>query len=202
MQLKTNDLRMKRRLFVAMVGLFAALSFSSCGYNSLVNLEENVKGKWAQVENAYQRRADLIPNLVNTVKGAANFEQETLTQVIEARSKASSVTVDPENLTPESIQQFQQSQDALSQSLGRLLVTVERYPELKANQNFLELQAQLEGTENRISTERRAFNEATQEYNSSVRRFPNNLTAGIFGFKQKGYFTAEAGADQAPEVQF
>lgn len=185
-----------------MVGLFAALSFSSCGYNSLVNLEENVKGKWAQVENAYQRRADLIPNLVNTVKGAANFEQETLTQVIEARSKASSVTVDPENLTPESIQQFQQSQDALSQSLGRLLVTVERYPELKANQNFLELQAQLEGTENRISTERRAFNEATQEYNSSVRRFPNNLTAGIFGFKQKGYFTAEAGADQAPEVQF
>lgn len=191
-----------KRLFIVIAGLFTALSFSSCGYNTLVNLEENVKGKWAQVENAYQRRADLIPNLVNTVKGAANFEQETLTQVIEARSKASSVSVDPENLTPEAIQQFQQSQDALSQSLGRLLVTVERYPELKANQNFLELQAQLEGTENRISTERRAFNEATQEYNSSVRRFPNNITAGIFGFQQKGYFTAEAGADQAPEVQF
>ena len=191
-----------KRLFIAIAGLFTALSFSSCGYNSLVNQEENVKGTWAQVENAYQRRADLIPNLVNTVKGAANFEQETLTQVIEARAKASSVTVDPANLTPEAIQQFQQSQDALSQSLGRLLVTVERYPELKANQNFLELQAQLEGTENRISTERRAFNEATQAYNSSVRRFPNNITAGLFGFEQKGYFTAEAGAEQAPEVQF
>lgn len=191
-----------KRLFMVIAGLLTALSFSSCGYNTLVNLEENVKGKWAQVENAYQRRADLVPNLVNTVKGAANFEQETLTQVIEARSRASSVSVDPENLTPEAIQQFQQSQDALSQSLGRLLVTVERYPELKANQNFLELQAQLEGTENRISTERRAFNEATQEYNSSVRRFPNNITAGIFGFQQKGYFTAEAGAEQAPEVQF
>lgn len=191
-----------KRIFIFMAGLFTVLSFSSCGYNSLVNLEENVKGKWAQVENAYQRRADLIPNLVNTVKGAAEFEQETLTQVIEARAKASSVTVDPENLTPEAIQQFQQSQDALSQSLGRLLVTVERYPELKANQNFLELQAQLEGTENRISTERRAFNEATQQYNSSVRRFPNNITAGLFGFEQKGYFAAEAGADQAPEVQF
>ncbi|SKB65486.1 LemA protein [Parapedobacter luteus] len=197
-----NSVNMKSRLFVVMVGVFVALSFSSCGYNTLVNQEENVKAKWAQVENAYQRRADLIPNLVNTVKGAANFEQETLTQVIEARAKATSVTVDPENLTPEAIQQFQQSQDALSQSLGRLLVSVERYPELKANQNFLELQAQLEGTENRISTERRAFNEATQEYNSSVRRFPNNITAGMFGFKQKGYFTAEAGANQAPEVQF
>ena len=196
-----NQINMKR-LFIAIAGLFTALSFSSCGYNSLVNQEENVKGTWAQVENAYQRRADLIPNLVNTVKGAANFEQETLTQVIEARAKASSVTVDPANLTPEAIQQFQQSQDALSQSLGRLLVTVERYPELKANQSFLELQAQLEGTENRISTERRAFNEATQAYNSSVRRFPNNITAGLFGFEQKGYFTAEAGAEQAPEVQF
>ncbi|MFC3198533.1 LemA family protein [Parapedobacter deserti] len=193
---------MKRRLFLAITGLLVTLSFSSCGYNTLVNLEENVKGKWAQVENAYQRRADLIPNLVNTVKGAADFEQQTLTQVIEARAKATSITVDPENLTPEAIQQFQQSQDALSQSLGRLLVSVERYPELKANQNFLELQAQLEGTENRISTERRAFNEATQQYNSAVRRFPNNLMAGLFGFKQKGYFTADAGANQAPEVQF
>lgn len=191
-----------KRLIVFVLGLFVTLSFSSCGYNTLVNLEENVKGKWAQVENAYQRRADLIPNLVNTVKGAADFEQETLTQVIEARAKATSVTVDPANLTPEAIAEFQQSQDALSQSLGRLLVSVERYPELKANQNFLELQAQLEGTENRISTERRAFNEATQEYNSAVRRFPNNIMAGIFGFKQKGYFTAEAGANQAPEVQF
>jgi LemA protein len=164
-----------KRILTAVLGLFIALSFSSCGYNSLVNLEENVKGKWAQ---------------------------ETLTQVIEARAKATSVTVDPSNLSPEAIQEFQKSQDALSQSLGRLLVSVERYPELKANQNFLELQAQLEGTENRISTERRAFNEATQEYNSSVRRFPNNITAGIFGFKQKGYFTAEAGANTAPKVEF
>ncbi|HZH54843.1 MAG TPA: LemA family protein [Sphingobacteriaceae bacterium] len=191
-----------RRLIIIVLGLFVTLSFSSCGYNTLVNLEENVNGKWAQVENAYQRRADLIPNLVNTVKGAADFEQETLTQVIEARAKATSVTVDPSNLTPEAIAEFQQSQDALSQSLGRILVSVERYPELKANQNFLELQAQLEGTENRISTERRAFNEATQGYNAAVRRFPNNIMAGIFGFKQKGYFTAEAGAEQAPEVQF
>ncbi len=178
------------------------MSFSSCGYNTLVTLDENVKGKWAQVENAYQRRADLIPNLVNTVKGAAEFEQETLTQVIEARAKATSVTVDPENLTPEALQQFQQTQDGLSQSLGRLLVSVERYPELKANQNFLELQAQLEGTENRISTERRAFNEATQQYNTAVRKFPNNIMAGIFGFKQKGHFTATEGAETAPEVQF
>lgn len=191
-----------KRLLIAIIGLSTALSFSSCGYNTLVDLEENVKGKWAQVENAYQRRADLIPNLVNTVKGAADFEQETLTQVIEARAKATSITVDPDNLTPEAIHAFQQSQDALSQSLGRLLVSVERYPELKANQNFLELQAQLEGTENRISTERRAFNEATQAYNSAVRRFPNNIMAGIFGFKQKGYFTAESGAERAPEVQF
>ncbi len=191
-----------KRLILLALGLFITLSFSSCGYNTLVNKEENVKSKWAQVENAYQRRADLIPNLVNTVKGAANFEQETLTQVIEARAKATSITVDPSNLTPEAIQEFQQSQDALSQSLGRLLVSVERYPELKANQNFLDLQQQLEGTENRISTERRAFNEATQDYNSAVRRFPNNIMAGIFGFKQKGYFTAEAGAERAPEVQF
>jgi LemA protein len=191
-----------KRLFVILAGLLVAMSFSSCGYNTLVTLDENVKGKWAQVENAYQRRADLIPNLVNTVKGAAEFEQETLTQVIEARAKATSVTVDPENLTPEALQQFQQTQDGLSQSLGRLLVSVERYPELKANQNFLELQAQLEGTENRISTERRAFNEATQQYNTAVRKFPNNLMAGIFGFKQKGHFTASEGAETAPEVQF
>ncbi len=191
-----------KRIFVILAGLLVTMSFSSCGYNTLVSLDENVKGKWAQVENAYQRRADLIPNLVNTVKGAANFEQETLTQVIEARSRATSVTVDPENLTPEALQQFQQTQDGLSQSLGRLLVTVERYPELKANQNFLELQAQLEGTENRISTERRAFNEATQQYNTAVRKFPNNIMAGIFGFKQKGHFTAAAGAETAPEVQF
>ena len=168
----------------------------------MVQLDENVKAKWAQVENAYQRRADLIPNLVNTVKGAANFEQETLTQVVEARAKATSINVDANNLTPEAIAQFQQAQGALSQSLGRLLATVEAYPDIKANQNFLQLQTQLEGTENRISVERRAFIEATQQYNSEIRQFPNNLTAGIFGFKQKGSFTAEAGANEAPDVQF
>jgi len=168
----------------------------------MVSQDENVKSKWAQVENAYQRRADLIPNLVTTVKGAANFEKETLTQVVEARAKATSVIVDPSNLTPEAIQQFQAAQGALTGSLSRLMATVEAYPELKANQNFMELQAQLEGTENRISVERRAFNEATQTYNSTVRTFPNNIMAGIFGFKEKGYFQAEAGASTVPEVQF
>ena len=192
---------MKNLLF-GLIGLFVISTLSSCGYNTMVDLDENVKAKWAQVENAYQRRADLIPNLVNTVKGAAEFDQETLTQVVEARAKATSVNVDADNLTPEAIAQFQQAQGALSQSLGRLLATVEAYPDIKANQNFLQLQAQLEGTENRISVERRAFIEATQQYNSTIRRFPNNITAGIFGFKQKGSFTAEAGADQAPEVQF
>jgi len=191
-----------KRLVLASLAIILTFSLSSCGYNTMVNLEENVKGKWAQVENAYQRRADLIPNLVNTVKGAADFEQETLTQVIEARAKATSVTVDPANLDEASIRNFQQTQDALSQSIGRLLVSVERYPELKANQNFLELQAQLEGTENRISVERKAFNDATQEYNSAIRRFPNNIMAGIFGFSQKGYFTADPGAENAPTVQF
>lgn len=191
-----------RKLLFGLIGLLVISTLSSCGYNTMVELDENVKAKWAQVENAYQRRADLIPNLVNTVKGAAEFEQETLTQVVEARAKATSIQVDADNLTPEAVAQFQQAQGALSQSLGRLLATVEAYPDIKANQNFLQLQAQLEGTENRISVERRAFIEATQQYNATVRKFPNNITAGIFGFKQKGSFTAEAGADQAPEVQF
>lgn len=192
---------MKRLLF-GIIGLFAISSLSSCGYNTMVKQDENVQSKWAQVENAYQRRADLIPNLVNTVKGVANFEKETLTQVVEARAKATSVVVDPKNITPEAIQQFQEAQGALTGSLSRLLATVEAYPDLKASKNFLELQAQLEGTENRISVERRAFNEATQEYNSTIRSFPTNLMAGIFGFKQKGYFKADAGSEKAPEVQF
>ncbi len=192
---------MKRLLF-GLIGLFVMGSLSSCGYNTMVKQDENVKSRWAQVENAYQRRADLIPNLVNTVMGAANFEKETLTQVVEARAKATSVVVDPNNLSPESIAQYQEAQGELTSSLSRLLVTVEAYPDLKASQSFLELQAQLEGTENRISVERRAFNEATQEYNSTVRSFPNNIMAGIFGFKEKGYFTADAGADKVPEVQF
>lgn len=191
-----------KRLVFNIIGFFAVLSLSSCGYNSMVKLDEQVTSQWAQVENVYQRRADLIPNLVNSVKGAANFEKETLTQVIEARAKATSVNVDPTKLTPESIAQFQAAQGQLSQSLGRLLATVEAYPELKANQNFLELQAQLEGTENRITVERQKFNTVTQEYNSTIRTFPNNLTAGMFGFKTKGYFQAEAGSNKAPKVEF
>lgn len=193
---------MIKRLLFGLIGLLAVSSLSSCGYNTMVAQDENVKAKWAQVENVYQRRADLIPNLVTTVKGAANFEKETLTQVVEARAKASSMVIDPSNLTPEAIEQFQAAQGQLTGSLSRLMATVEAYPELKANQNFLELQAQLEGTENRITVERRAFNEATQQYNTTVRTFPNNLMAGIFGFKQKGLFQAEAGAEKVPEVQF
>lgn len=191
-----------KRLLIAFVGLFTALSFSSCGYNTMVSKDENVKGKWAQVENAYQRRADLIPNLVSTVKGAAQHEEGTLTAVVEARAKATSVTVDPSNLTEEAVANFQQTQDALSQSIGRLLVSVEAYPDLKANASFQELQVQLEGTENRISVERKAYNEAVQDYNTTVRSFPANIMAGIFGFKAKGTFKAAEGADKAPTVSF
>lgn len=181
---------------------FVILSFSSCGYNSMVSLDEGVGSQWAQVENAYQRRADLIPNLVNTVKGAANFEKETLTSVINARSRATSINVDPSNLTPEALQKFQQAQDGLSSALSRLLVSVEKYPELKANRNFLELQSQLEGTENRISVERKKFNDAVRQYNTTVRSFPSNLTATLFGFGKKGYFESDAGAEKAPTVEF
>ena len=192
---------MKRILYI-FIAFIAATSLSSCGYNSMVQLDEQVTSQWGQVENVYQRRADLIPNIVASVKGAAKFEQETLTQVIEARAKATSVQVDPTKLTPEAIQQFQASQSQLSSALGRLMVVVEKYPELKANQNFLELQSQLEGTENRISVERMKFNEVTQQYNTKIRSFPNNITAGMFGFEKKGYFQAEAGANKAPKVEF
>lgn len=168
----------------------------------MVKQDENVKAKWAQVENVYQRRADLIPNLVSTVKGAAQHEQGTLTAVVEARAKATSVNINPNDLSEASIAEFQKTQDALSQSIGRLLVSVEAYPDLKANSNFQELQAQLEGTENRISVERRSYNEAVQEYNTTVRTFPKNLVAGIFGFKAKGTFTAAEGSDKAPSVEF
>ena len=191
-----------KKLMYTLVAVMAVFSFSSCGYNSMVTLDEQVQSQWAQVQNVYQRRSDLIPNLVNTVKGAANFEQSTLTKVIEARAKATSVTVDASKLTPESIQKFQDAQGELTQSVGRILVSVERYPELKANQNFLELQSQLEGSENRITVERQKFNEITQVYNSKIRTFPNNITAGMFGFTKKGYFEADAGAAKAPNVQF
>lgn len=191
-----------KKLFFYLIGFVILASQSSCGYNTMVEKDETVEAAWANVQNAYQRRADLVPNLVNTVKGAANFERETLTAVIEARAKATSVNISPDNLTPENIQRFQQAQGELSSALSRLLVSVERYPELKANQNFLELQAQLEGTENRIAVERRKFNETVQDYNSYIRSFPRNLIAGMFDFEKKGYFEAEASAQQAPKVEF
>jgi len=179
---------------------------SGCGYNRMIELEEAVSSQWAQVENAYQRRSDLIPNLVNTVKGYADFEQETLTQVIEARAKATSVNVNPENLNASSIEQFQQAQEGLTSALSRLMVVVERYPELnpelKANQNFLDLQAQLEGTENRIAVERRKFNDATRNYNQYIRKFPQLIVASIFGFDKKEYFEASEGSETPPTVEF
>ncbi len=175
---------------------------TGCGYNKIVSLEEAVTAQWGQVENVYQRRADLIPNLVNTVKGYADFEQETLTQVIEARSKATSVNVNADNLSPEKIAQFQEAQQGLSSALSRLLVTVERYPDLKANQNFLELQAQLEGTENRITVERMRYNDAVRQYNTMIRRIPYNIVASITNFEKKGYFEADKGAEVVPEVNF
>jgi len=171
-------------------------------YNQMVTLDEGVSEQWSQVENVYQRRADLIPNLVATVKGYADFEKETLTQVIEARAKATSVNIDANNLNPAMLQQFQQAQDGLSSALSRLLVTIEKYPDLKANQSFLDLQAQLEGTENRITVERRKFNQVTRDYNTYIRKFPQTFFSGIFGFESKPYFQAQEGADVAPEVQF
>lgn len=196
---------MKSKSIVLIVIIGAILLLGGCGcsgYNKMVGLDQDVKGKWGNVQSEYQRRADLIPNLVNTVKGAANFEQETLTQVIEARAKATSVNIDAGDLTPEKLAQFQQAQGELSGALSRLLVSVERYPELKANQNFLNLQSQLEGTENRIKVSRNDFNASVQQYNTVVKSFPNALFAGMFGFKEKGFFTAEPGADTAPEVKF
>jgi LemA protein len=185
-----------------LLALVGAMSLQSCQYNSMIEKQEAVTAQWAQVENAYQRRADLIPNLVSTVKGYADFEQETLTAVVEARAKATSINVDPSKLDANSIQQFQQAQDGLSSALARLMVVVEKYPDLKANQNFLELQSQLEGTENRISVERKKFNEAAQDYNTYIRKFPNNLIAGMFDFEKKDYFEAKEGAEEAPKVEF
>jgi LemA protein len=185
-------------LFVAVAGMF----LSGCGYNRMVDLEEQVTSQWSQVENVYQRRADLIPNLVNTVRGYADHEQETFVNVVEARAKATSVNVDAENLTPQAIEQFNQAQAGLTSALSRLMVVVEQYPDLKANQNFLDLQAQLEGTENRIAVERRKFNEVSQNYNAYIRKFPQLIYAGWFGFEKKNYFEAQPGSEQAPEVQF
>jgi LemA protein len=196
---------MKRSNIILLVigAALLLLVFNGCGsYNSMVTKQEGVSNAWAQVENVYQRRLDLIPNLVSTVKGVANFEQKTLTDVIEARAKASSMTVDASKLSPEQISKFQSSQGELSQALGRLMVVAEQYPQLKATQNFLELQSQLEGTENRIAVERGKFNDVVLDYNSYIRKFPQVLFAGIFGFDKKGYFEADPGAEKAPKVEF
>ena len=193
----------KGRIWIIIIAIIAILVLWIVKLNNrMVAAEEKAVQAWSQVENVYQRRSDLIPNLVATVKGAADFERGTLEAVIEARAKATSVTVDPSNLTEESMAAFQSAQDNLSQSLGRLMVVIERYPELKANQNFLELQAQLEGTENRITVERRSFNETVQSYNTLIRKFPNSIIAGIAGFEKKAYFKAAEGADKAPVVEF
>lgn len=191
----------KTGLIIGGIVLLAIIWFAS-NYNKLVKEEEKTTQAWAQVENVYQRRADLIPNLVKTVKGAADFEKGTLESVIQARAEATSVKVDPTNLTEESIAAFEKAQNSLSASLGRLMMVVERYPELKATENFKELQAQLEGTENRISVERKKFIECVQAYNVKVRRFPTNIVAGICGFDKKAYFKAAEGSDKAPEVDF
>jgi len=181
------------------------LGFFSWGtkiYNRMVTMQEGVTGQWGNVETQYQRRADLIPNFVNTVKGAANFEQQTLTQVIEARAKATQVTIDPTKMTEENLEQFQQVQGQVSSALSRLMVVVEKYPELKATQNFRDLQVELEGTENRISVERRKFNEVAQTFNTYIKRFPQNFLAGMFGFSAKPYFKSAEGSEKAPEVTF
>jgi LemA protein len=194
----------KTWIVLAVIAVILLLAYSSVknSYNSMVTMQEGVTAQWSQVENVYQRRSDLIPNLVSTVKGYADFEKETLTQVIEARAKATSVNVNPEKLDAQSLKNFQDAQSGLSSALSRLMVVVEKYPDLKANQGFLDLQAQLEGTENRITVERQKFNESAQAYNTLIRKFPKNIFAGMFGFEKKAYFEAEKGAEKAPQVKF
>ena len=199
-----------KKSFVVLIGVFGfiilvaiILFLSSIRFkNNMVTYDEDISKAWSQVESQYQRRSDLIPNLVNTVKGYADFEKSTLTAVIEARAKATSVNISADNLNEQSMAQFQQAQNGLSSALSKLLVVVEKYPDLKANQNFLELQAQLEGTENRIANERMKFNETTRTYNVYTRRFPARVFASIYGFEQKPYFKATEGAEKAPEVKF
>ncbi len=187
---------------IIVVLLFAGYSWVKGTYNTMVTQDEGVKTAWSQVENQYQRRMDLIPNLVNTVKGYATHEKETLEGVVSARAEATKTTIDPSNLNEEAMKKFQAAQGELSSALSRLMLVIERYPDLKANQNFSELQAQLEGTENRISVERKRFNETAQSYNTYIRSFPTNILAGMFGFQPKAYFSAESGAEKAPKVEF
>ena len=187
-------------ILIAIIAIAAIWGISA--YNGLVKMDESVSSAWSNVENQYQRRTDLIPNLVNTVKGYASHEKETFEAVVSARSKATQMTVDADNLTPEKLQEYQKAQGEIGAALGRLLAITENYPELKANENFKELQAQLEGTENRISVERRNFNEVARSYNTAIRTFPKSLLAGMFGFEKRPYFEAEEGANKAPEVKF
>jgi LemA protein len=196
---------MKKSTLTLIIILAVVVIFGGCGvskYNNIVRQDQAVKSKWSNVEAQYQRRADLIPNLVSTVKGAANFEKETLTQVMEARAKATQITIKGDDLTPEKVQQYQAAQGQLSTALGRLLAVSEAYPELKANQNFRDLQAQLEGTENRITVARNDFTTAVESFNGTVSTFPNNIVAGFGGFKAKEYYMADKGAENAPKVQF
>jgi len=194
---------MKNSTAIAILVIVLILFVGGCNsYNSLVKKNEAVETAWAKVQSAYQRRADLIPNLVNTVKGYADFEKSTLTEVINARAKATSININADKLNPETFKQFQEAQTGLTSALNKLLVTVERYPDLKANKNFLELQAQLEGTENRIKVARDKYNDAVRAYNIAVKKFPNNIFASIFGFKPKPYFEADKGSEKAPEVKF
>ena len=196
--MKTNTI-----ILISVVAvLVLAFLWGMSGYNGLVSSQENVNSQWANVESQYQRRSDLIPNLVATVKGYATHESSTLEGVVAARAKATQVTIDPAKLTPEKLQEYQAAQGQVSSALGKLLMITENYPDLKANQNFLELQAQLEGTENRISVERTRFNETAQSYNKSIRSFPTNILAGMFGFAKKPYFEAEKGSESAPKVKF
>ena len=193
---------MKKNTIILISSIVAVGLWLMSAYNSMVTAEEGVESAWSQVENVYQRRMDLIPNLVATVKGYAQHESETLEGVINARSKATQITVDPENLTPEALAEFNKAQGELSSALGRLMRITESYPDLKASQNFSELQAQLEGTENRITTERMKFNEVAKGYNTLIRKFPKSIIASIFGFERKGYFEAQEGAEYAPKVEF
>ena len=192
----------KTTIIIILSAVAVVMLWGVTAYNGIITAEENVESKWGNVQNVYQRRADLIPNLVATVKGYATHEKTTLEEVTNARAKATQMTVKVDDLTPEKLQEFQQAQGAVSSALGRLLAIAENYPDLKANQNFLELQAQLEGTENRINVERKNFNEAAKAYNTKIRRFPTSILAGIFGFDKKPYFEAEAGSEIAPTVQF
>lgn len=193
---------MKRNTIIIIAAIVAIVGYCMSSYNTLVGQDEAVGTAWSNVENQYQRRVDLIPNLVNTVKGYASHEKETFEAVVSARAKATQTTVDIDDLTPEKIAAYQKAQGELGSALGHLLAITENYPELKANENFKELQAQLEGTENRISTERHKFNEVAKTYNTSIRRFPKNIIASMFGFEKRPYFEAQEGAEKAPEVKF